>query len=176
LAQALARYGVLQREAIQKTPERDGVPVDYGVYASAPAPEWQEAWQHTERLLGRLQQVVAADGARLVVAVIGSRDQAYPQWWQEVVAAYPRMQSQRWDLDAPQRRIEAWGAEHGVPTITLAPAFREAAARGGEPLHYHHDGHWTAAGHRLAAAVLKDFLEQHRLVPARQQGARNEVH
>jgi hypothetical protein len=176
LADALARHGLLQREVIPSVPERDGVPVEYGVYAALPTPEWLEAWAHTERLLGELQSATAASGARLVIAIVSSRDQVYPQWWREVVETYPRMQSQTWDLDAPQQRIEAWCAQHGVSCVALAPSFREAAARGGEPLHFHHDGHWTAAGHRLAANVLKDFLEQHDLVPARQQGAWNEVH
>jgi lysophospholipase L1-like esterase len=175
LAEALARHGLLQRDVIPTVAERDGVPVDYGVYAAAPSPEWQEAWEHTEQLLGELQSATEASGARLTIAIVSSRDQVYPQWWQEVEATYPRMESQSWDLDAPQRRVETWCAQHGVPCVALAPPFRTAAAHGSEPLHYHHDGHWTAAGHRLAASVLKDFLGQHGLVPARQQGARNEV-
>jgi lysophospholipase L1-like esterase len=176
LAQVLARHGLLQRDVIPAVPERDGVPVDYGVYASTPTPEWQEAWAHTERLLGELQSATAANGARFAIAIVSSRDQVYPDWWREVVQTYPRMQSETWDLDAPQRHVEAWCAQHGVPCVALAPAFRAAAARGGEPLHYHHDGHWTVAGHRLAASILKEFIEQHSLVPARQQGAENEGH
>jgi hypothetical protein len=169
LADALARHGLLQREAIPSLPERNGVPVDYGVYAIPPTPEWLEAWAHTERLLGALQNATQSIGARLAIAIISSRDQVYPQWWHEVVETYPRMQSQTWDLDAPQHRIEAWCAQHGVPCVALTPPFREAAARGGEALHFHHDGHWTAAGHRLAASILKDFLERHDLVPTRQR-------
>lgn len=175
LADVLVRHGLLQGDVIPTVPQRDGVPVDYGVYASSPTPEWQEAWEHTEYLLGELQRATAASGARLMIAIVSSRDQVYPQWWQEVVSSYPRMQSQSWDLNAPQQHLETWCAQHGVPCVALAPPFRDAAARGGAPLHYHHDGHWTAAGHRLAANVLKDFLEQHDLVPTRQQGARNEA-
>ena len=175
LADALARHGLLQRDVIPTVPERDGVPVDYGVYASAPTPEWQEAWAHTERLLSELQGATAASGAQLVIAIVSSRDQVYPQWWQEVVDTYPRMQSQTWDLSAPQRHIESWCAQHGVPCVALAPTFREAASHSVEPLHFHHDGHWTATGHHLAASVLKDFLEQHGFVPTRQQGVPHEA-
>lgn len=176
LAASLARHGWLKGEAIRAAPERDGIPSDYGVYAASPDGEWQEAWQHTEWLLGRLQEAAAAGSARFTMAVLCTRDQIYPDWWQEVLAAHPKMQGRTWDLDAPQHHVEAWCAQHDVPCAVMAPAFRAAASRGGEPLHFHHDGHWTVAGHQLAAHVLSDFLEQHRLVPSRQQGASNEVH
>lgn len=176
LAETLVQHGLLQRDVVPSVPQHDGVPVDYGVYAATLTPEWHEAWSYTERLLDQLQSATAASGARLAIAIVSSRDQVYPQWWREVMDTYPRMASQTWDLDAPQRRIEAWCRQHGVPCVALAPAFRTQAAQGGEPLHYHHDGHWTVAGHRVAASVLKEFLEQHDLVPTRQQGAHDEGH
>jgi hypothetical protein len=176
LAQSLVRHGWLRADALRTAPQRNGIPVDYGVYAPVPDPQWQEAWTHTEHLLDQLREAVSASGARLVVAVLSTREQVYPDSWQQILKSHPRMQEQRWDLDAPQDHIEAWCAEHTVPCVVLGPTFRAAAARGGEYLHYPHEGHWTVAGHRLAAAVLRDFLEQHHLVPTRQQGGSNEVH
>jgi hypothetical protein len=172
LAHTLIAHGLLRREALRTKPQRDGIPVDYGVYATAVPPEWQDAWNRTEWLLVQLQHVVDANGARLAVAVISSRDQVYPQWWEEVVAQHPPMRGRGWDLDAPQRRVETWCAEHGVPCVALSPLLRAAATRSAEPLHFHHDGHWSAAGHRLAASVLADFLQRHGLVPLREEGLR----
>jgi len=116
-----------------------------------------------------------ATGSRFAIAVLRARDQIYPQWWQESVAAHPHMQNRQWDLDGPQRRRASWCAEHNVPCLALAPAFRTASA-GGAPLHFHYDGNWTAAGHQLAAAELARFLEQQRLVPTGQTGVSNEIH
>lgn len=175
LAHTLIQHGWLKAEAVHGAPEQDGVPVDYGIYAPALSPPWQEAWNDTDRLLRQLHQEVTASGARFAVAVLCTRDQIYPQWWQEVLAVHPHMQQQRWDLDGPQHRVQAWCVEHGVPCLALAPAFR-AAAGGGESLHFHHDGHWTAAGHRLAAAELTHFLEQEGMVPTRKTGVHDEVH
>jgi len=168
LAQRAVRLGLLKGDAVTaKAVQPNGIPVDYGIYAPVPSPVWQEAWQHTEALLDRLLQSVNQSGARFAIAILSSRDQVYPNWWQEIVAAHPAMRGQQWDLDGPQHHVEGWCAAHEVPCLALTPPFREAAARGGEPLHYHHDGHFTAAGHRLAATGLKNFLEQHRLVPVR---------
>ncbi len=161
LAKGLVRHGLLRTEAVRTATERNGVPIEYGVYAPEVQPEWQDAWQHTEDLLEQLHRSVTANGARLVVAVLSGRDQVYPQWWDEIVRAHPGMQGKSWDLDVPQRRIEAWCAAHGVSCVSLAPAFRAAVARGEDALYYHHDGHWTASGHRLAATVLADFLKPH---------------
>jgi lysophospholipase L1-like esterase len=175
LAQALVRRGWLKAAAVRAAPEEDGIPVDYGVYAPSLAPAWQQAWSRTDALLLRLQRDVGATGSRFAIAVLCARDQIYPQWWQEIVAAHPHMQNRQWDLDGPQHRVESWCAEHGVPCLALAPAFR-AAAGNSAPLHFHHDGHWTAVGHRLAAAEMARFLEQQRLVPTEQTGVSNEIH
>jgi hypothetical protein len=168
LAQRLVRLGLLKGDAVKAAPESGGIPVDYGIYSPAPSPEWQEAWQHTETLLDRLRQSVQASGAQFAIAILSSRDQVYMKWWQEIMSAHPAMAGQEWDLDAPQHHAETWCATHDVPCAALTPRFREAAAHGGEPLHFHHDGHFTVAGHRLAATVLNEFLQQHRLVPVRQ--------
>ena len=165
LAQRLVRLGLLKRDAVKTGGHADAIPVDYGVYAPQPSPPWQAAWQHTEMLLDRLRQEVDTSGAHLMIVVLSSRDQVYPNWWQDIVSTHPAMQGQTWDLDGPQHRVEAWCGAHGVPWVALTPVFREAAAHGGEPLHYHHDGHFTAAGHRLAATVLRKSLEERRLVP-----------
>ena len=164
--------GLLQSKARRVVPIRDGIPVDYGVYAPSLTPEWQDAWTLTERLLTQLKQAVAAKGARLMVAVLCSSYQIYSQSWQETMTAYPHMRGRSWDLDGPDRRILAWCAEHNVPCVTLAPEFRAAAAQNGTPLHFRHDRHWTVAGHRLAASVVTSFLDQHQLVPVELRTAR----
>jgi lysophospholipase L1-like esterase len=175
LARALIRHGWLKAAAVRTVPEQNGIPIDYGVYAPSPDPAWRQAWSYTDALLLRLQHDVSAAGAGLAIAVLCARDQIYPRWWQEIVAAHPHMQNRQWDLDSPQHRVEFWCAEHGVPCLALAPAFRAAAANS-VPLHFHHDGHWTAAGHRLAAVELARFLAQQRLVPTEQTGVSDEIH
>jgi hypothetical protein len=158
LAERLAKLGVLNRAALRPVPMADGVPVDYWVYAANPTPEWRDAWTHTEQLLTALRDAVTADGARLVVMVVTSREQIYPADWQQLLQTYPPMQQITWDLAGPERHVLDWCARAGVPCVQLSPAFE--AQRDGPRLHFQYDGHWTAAGHAVAARTVADFLRQ----------------
>jgi len=53
--------------------------------------------------------------------------------------------------------------EAGLPALDLTPALRAAAGAGGRP-YFPRDGHWTAAGHALAAEQLAAFIRERRLV------------
>lgn len=151
----------------------DAVPVAYGVYA-APAGDWHLAWQRTEDLLGALRDEVAAMGARLAVVVVAGRDEVYPEMWAEVLETYPAMQQRAWDVDAPRRRVVEICRGLGVPVLELAPAMRER--REEQALHFRRDGHWTAAGHRLAAEEMANFLVKGGLLTKDTEGQPHELH
>ena len=156
LADRLAHLGLLDAAAVRPVPIVDGVPLDYWVYAAAPPASWADAWAHTDYLLDALHHAVAGAGARLMVMVVTAREQIYPGDWAEILHTYPAMQGVTWDLNGPERRVLAWCNRAGVPCIQLSPAF--LARRDTERLHYIHDGHWTAAGHALAAQTVANFL------------------
>jgi SGNH hydrolase-like domain, acetyltransferase AlgX len=159
LAAMLARAGLIRREAVRQAPEQEGIPLDYWVYAQPPPPQWQTAWRHSEDLLGRLRAATQADGARFAIFLVTARDRVYPDGWRQIVAAHPNMAAKRWDFDAPDRRVLAWCDKNDVPCLPLYPEF--AAHRDDGPrLHFVYDGHWTAAGHALAARSVAKFLEQ----------------
>lgn len=165
LAARLAEWGLVSRAALRRVPMAEGVPVDYWVFAETPPPEWEAAWQHTEQLLTALRDAVNADGARLLVMIVTSREQVYAADWDTLRATYPAMERVAWDLNGPERRALAWCARSGVTCLALSPAFgarRDAAMR----LHFVHDGHWTAAGHALAAQTMHDFLRASGWPPA----------
>jgi len=157
LAARLSDWGLINPTALRPVPLENGVPVDYWVYASTPPPAWQDAWARTEGLVGKLRDAVQADGARFVVMVVTAREEIYPQDWQEILETYPPMQQMSWDVQGPERRVLDWCARTDTTCVALSPAF--FAARDQAPrLHWHADGHWTAAGHALAAETMTKFL------------------
>jgi SGNH hydrolase-like domain, acetyltransferase AlgX len=47
-------------------------------------------------------------------------------------------------------------ARRGIKCLDLLPALR--AGKSDEPLYWMRNVHWTAAGHRVAAAAVEQFL------------------
>jgi SGNH hydrolase-like domain, acetyltransferase AlgX len=163
LAGQLVRVGMLKAGAAARS-QRSGIPTQYYVYAT-PDAVWQKAWAHTERLLDDVRKETERMGAELMVAILSSREEVYPEWWEEEFQTYPAMQQLQWDLDAPWRRITSICESKGIPYLALTPILR--AARDGEPLHFHFDGHLTPAGHRLVARELAQSLLAHGLIGPR---------
>ncbi len=164
LAQRLAHWGLLKPQAIHRQPALDGMPRSYQVYG-APDAAWDAAWEHTSRLLDDLAAATRRAGARLAVAIVSSRDELYPEDWQSILDTYPQMKGREWHLDGPRHRVEALCRSKGIPVLDLTPAM-QGAVRDGQAIHFHHDGHWTPAGQRLAGENMAAFLVQQKLIPS----------
>ncbi|MDP8225343.1 MAG: GDSL-type esterase/lipase family protein [Candidatus Lernaella stagnicola] len=132
----------------------EGVPLDFWVYATNETPPWQEAWHVTYALLDRIRERVEAGGAQLVIAVVGERWRVDAAAFLELLARYPEMQKHAWDTARPAKRITQWCADHGVACVDLGPSF--AALNAGHL--FLPDGHWSAAGHELAALQVARAL------------------
>ena len=147
--------GVMAVFAAQDPP----VPLAYGVYRLADDPQWQEAWALTAAILRRLAAEVHAHDGRLAVVIIGAPEQIYPERWAATLRRYPQMTAQEYDLDFPNRQIAQILEEAQIPYRDLLPVFRAMASQSDNtPLHFRYDGHWTPAGHRLAAETLAPFV------------------
>jgi hypothetical protein len=134
-------------------------PVHFFVYQSPPNEEFEAAWALTEAIIRRLRDEVASRGARLAVVIIGAPEQVYSAEGERLLAANPGLQKLTLDLELPNRRLAAFLAAEKIPYLDLLPIFRQAASDPTQPpLHFRHDGHWTVAGHRLAAEAIHKFL------------------
>jgi len=158
VVQRVGGSGILGGEAVIRA-HNPATPVNLFIYQTPPPAEFEAAWSLTEAIIAGLRDEVNKRGDRLAVVLIGAPEQVYPELWLQTVARNPQMQAINWDLEAPNRRLARFLQRENIPCLDLLPVFRQAAAQpGAVPLHLKHDQHWTAAGHRLAATAIHDFL------------------
>jgi hypothetical protein len=158
VVQKVGPSGILGGEGVVRA-GHPTTPVDFFIYQSPPNQDFEAAWQLTEAIIKRLRDEVESRGAKLAVVIIGAPEQVYPAEGERMLAANPGLQGLNLDLELPNRRLATFLKAEKIPYLDLLPIFRAAAAHPETPqLHFRHDGHWTVAGHRLAAEAIYDFL------------------
>ena len=133
--------------------------LDAGVYEERPrrlGEAWSEAWQRTEELLGQLNERALAAGAVLGVVVFPAQHESEAHAAGSAAFAYPA------------RRVRQRCQALGIACLDLTPSF--AGVPEIPALYWAGDGHWTAAGHALAADSAARWLAEgplrERLAPA----------
>jgi hypothetical protein len=138
-----------------------GIPVDFLVLRDSYDATWEKAWKDTEGLLLETRRAAETLGARYAIVSAatsyGTRGEA---GLREMIRAFPSMQDMEWDLDKPDRLLAEFAASHDIPLLKLEPLFRQQARDAGRPFHWKYDGHWNTDGHRLAGALIADFVRQ----------------
>jgi hypothetical protein len=94
----------------------------------------------TDYLFGRLDAVVQAMGARLLLAMDGDRSAIYRG------ADSPAL--------ALNRIAEETARRHAIPFVDLQPAFAADWQSGHRRFDFDADGHWNEHGHAVAAAAI----------------------
>jgi hypothetical protein len=106
-------------------------------------PEWTGP---TPGLVLEVNRRVVESGAQLIVMAVPSRYQLMGDGKIKI------------DVDFHQT-VKAWSLANGIPFLDLHSAF-ERASRGGIPLFFRQDVHFTAEGHALTAAVVARAFPQ----------------
>jgi hypothetical protein len=133
---------------------------DRTMYKLEQPPTWEEAWQVTEALLARARDSAHALNAELVVVCAPSQFQIYEDDWYALLDTKRASIVAQYAQDAPDRRLAEIAERNGLRLVDLLPAMRAAADASDTPLYYRDDGHWTPAGHALAARVLAGYLNE----------------
>jgi len=121
-------------------------------------PDIAAGWDKATGLLDAMRADTEAHGARLVVVALPTLNQVQDGAWQALTRPFPVDTLLR---DQPQRKLAAWSARTGTPLIDLLPGFRAAKS---SSLYFQLDRHWTAAGHALAASLIKAALSRQGLL------------
>jgi hypothetical protein len=129
------------------------------IYREPTSKVLQDAWKVTEALLVQMRDEVAARGARFFVVVLSTGAQVDPD--PAARAAFAQGLGVK-DLFYPDRRLEKFCHQEGIPILLLAPAFQEYATAHHVYLHGFKDnlggGHWNQNGHRLAGDMIAQWL------------------
>lgn len=134
--------------------------LDRLIYSPPAHPAMREAWRVTEGLLLAVRDEVQARPARFFLAILSNPIQVHPD--KEARAAFLRKADAE-SLFYPDRRVEEFARNNGIPVLALAPPLLEQAEQRQVLLHgfrnstpgyghYNEQGH-EAAGRLLAAAV-----------------------
>ena len=120
------------------------------------------AWEVERLLLAQIQVRAASVGARVLVVGVAMQEAVDAERFARVVASQVDAALQP-DWDRPGRRLRELCERSGIPCVDLAPVFRSQPDR--DALFLRDNGHWSAAGQRLAALTIAQALAA--LIPAR---------
>ncbi len=147
--------GLRDRMREGKTAAPDGAPgLPAPFYRNGPE-ETREAWEVTRALLDGINDV---SGNRLMILYVPDRIQV--EWDNEMFESGSGEEAvEQVDLFHPNRLMREYAEARGIPLLDLTPAFREKHRKGGPPLYFKKDGHWTRDGHELAGRLIKERVE-----------------
>jgi hypothetical protein len=129
------------------------------VYKTGPTPRIDGAWASTSRILETMTRETSARGSRFLVVHVPNRMEVSDRDWELTRRAYG-MDDRGWDRRLVVRRLEGIGAAGGFPVLDLTPALRRADHGLLAPTYFTYDPHWTALGHRVAAAEVARVLRE----------------
>ena len=114
--------------------------------------------------IDEIATVSAAAGSDYIILLHPDQFQVETNLFSEICERYG-YQSDRFDLDKPQRAIIELCRERGYKVIDLLPAFRRDGAAGG--LYRFRDSHYNDAGNALAARQIAEYMRRQGPVVAR---------
>jgi len=127
----------------------------YGMFREELGPQDDRAWSKSYEYLLKIRDFLSARGIDFWITVHPYGLQVSPREWpgRELLRFKP---GQVYSAH-PQELVVDFGRRNSIPVVNMVPDFRDAS-RAVFPLYYNRDGHWRAAGHRVAAEALHKAL------------------
>lgn len=114
------------------------------------AAESEPHWQRTLGWMGRIADLVAGHGARLLVMTYPYGHQVAVDEWETGRQHYGFARDKVYPA-TPGEHVERWTRDRGLPALNLFPIFRE---RSDGTFYFPFDGHFTPKAQRLAGDEL----------------------
>lgn len=109
----------------------------------------EDAWAVTKAIIRQMRDEVESSGATFAVVSVPTTGQTVT----------PRANAS-WYCERPNRELDSFLAEEGIPYLDLLESFREYSPEGGADLYYRKDFHMNEAGHHLAGEKLNEFVQE----------------
>jgi len=124
--------------------------VSYSFWSQFPYPEVAaRAKDASLESLARIDAFARANGARLVVATLPTREQVYSR----------RISGEHYDIGLPQAYVQLFARERNIPFLDLLPPLRAHVAQSNENLYVSGDTHLNNNGHHLVGQYLAEWFE-----------------
>jgi len=151
-----------------------GIPLVFGAFSDDPPdPDWQQAWQITDKVLARMRDSVNADGAKFMVIVWATQFDLYPNTAERAKKEFGSVPP---GFNPPKynERLRAIVQRENIPAAFLAPYMQNYRdAHNLQPPYFSLpcDPHYSALGHRVSAEGIVDILERNQWLPSVGQSA-----
>ena len=153
------RLGLTEAPLLQSGERIVLVPPEWRVLEREPVPLIRTAWRATEVLLKALHSQVSEE-ARLAVLYVPPREAVVPARWEAMKRQFD-ITEEKWDVHQVAKTLSQICQRHAIDFIDPTSWFQAVAMStdsSGRELYYKLDRHWNANGHRLAGAIMAEYV------------------
>lgn len=138
----------------ESVPVRQGGPMEDVIYPFRDSwtPLEEMAWDQMSKSLGEMERLCREQEVQMHLLIIPAGNQVSPDVWKTGKQTMGFGPEDWVKTSTFQEEIMTRARRMGIPATDLLPSFR--AYPNPQNLYFDMDGHWTAAGHQLAAQVL----------------------
>jgi hypothetical protein len=137
------------------------------IFATEPSRLVRDSYAALVEIAARMSVTAQTHAMQLVVILAPDEIQVEEGLQAEVLHAFG-LRAAAYDFNALPGRLERDLEAIGIPTLNLLPAFKHHHDR--ESLYAKQDTHWNEAGHALAGAAIREFIQARTARRGRQAG------
>jgi hypothetical protein len=124
-----------------------------------------QQWRECSEIILKMKDWCDRRQVKLVIAILPEQFQVDQALRQAVLAKYNHIAAENLDLSYPDNLIVNFCRTHNIHCLDLLGQFQEQGKS--RPLYSVRDSHWNAAGNRLAADLIFEYLDKNQLLPPR---------
>ena len=124
-----------------------------------------QQWRECSEIILKMKDWCDRRKVKLVIAILPEQFQVDQALRQAVLTKYEHIAKENLDLNYPDNLIVNFCRTHNIHCLDMLGQFQEQGKT--RQLYSIRDSHWNAAGNRLAADLIFDYLEKNQLLPPR---------